>query len=227
MLDVHSPSNGHVPRNTRLGLLAIDIVQPYTCIVGLSMEQKVVDNKVTYQMDVKWTAGGGMKVDATWLSLHRVGKDMPLELYTSSLESLEQSDISLSESNYQSPLKLSQISLISNFTSAPPSSLRGQKKKLLHRFLEQPKVEFLQASQVQKGFARWGTGNQGSYSPTIFGSSIVFTTQIGENSARISETRFSNSTGTVFKSLFIPILFLPVFIVRSSQKSLSSHIDTS
>ena len=31
ILDRHSHNNGHVPRNARLALMAIDMVQPYVC----------------------------------------------------------------------------------------------------------------------------------------------------------------------------------------------------
>jgi hypothetical protein len=73
-LDNTATSNGHIPRNTRLCLLAIDIAQPYSCVknVELNLQTKtsINDNSI-YNLDVEWEVGGGMKVDATWLSVHK------------------------------------------------------------------------------------------------------------------------------------------------------------
>jgi hypothetical protein len=51
------PENGHVPRNVRLTLAAIDLVQPYVCI-----------SKVN-ETDISWYVGGAVNVDSTFIQL--------------------------------------------------------------------------------------------------------------------------------------------------------------
>ena len=65
ILNVTATSNGHIPRNVRLSLLAVDVLQPYNCLTSISAEQ------VTGGMrfNIKWTVGGGFNVDSTWVSI--------------------------------------------------------------------------------------------------------------------------------------------------------------
>jgi hypothetical protein len=69
--------NGHVSRNIRLALSAIDLVQPYACVSSARLvrtaapsRRLVKDNAGVSGVDVSWYVGGGLKVDATWLSWH-------------------------------------------------------------------------------------------------------------------------------------------------------------
>mmetsp|Transcript_7545 Transcript_7545/g.22036 ORF Transcript_7545/g.22036 Transcript_7545/m.22036 type:complete len:786 (-) Transcript_7545:2991-5348(-) len=87
VLDANTKGNGHVSRNIRLSLLAIDMVQPYVGIVGVNklaladdivpkenrepnscLETKAVmvaQNAKT--VDIEWTVGGAMAIDNTEL----------------------------------------------------------------------------------------------------------------------------------------------------------------
>lgn len=66
ILDDRSASNGHVPRNVRLALMTVDVVQPYVCVLSAS----VADNSP--RVGIKWHVGGSASVDATWLAWHPV-----------------------------------------------------------------------------------------------------------------------------------------------------------
>lgn len=68
---------GHVPRNTRLALAAVDMVEPYVCFsagaTGVGADE-FVDT-----FSVEWYVGGTHVVDKTWLSWHRshpIGHDV-------------------------------------------------------------------------------------------------------------------------------------------------------
>jgi hypothetical protein len=87
VLDRSSTANGHVSRNIRLALLAVEMVQPYTAIVAVNQlplsddvvpmmkreSTNCVDNKAVMVaknakiVDVEWTVGGAMTVDETEL----------------------------------------------------------------------------------------------------------------------------------------------------------------
>ena len=83
----HEPvCNGHVQRNIRLSLSAVDLVQPYVCLSKLSLVHSMdskdnVDTGTNSRtasshtrsvpsIQVSWYVGGGHHVNATWLSLH-------------------------------------------------------------------------------------------------------------------------------------------------------------
>ena len=59
--------NGHVQRNIRLSLSAIDLAQPYVCFSDLSVEST---SGGSHKLSASWYVGGGHSVNATWLSLH-------------------------------------------------------------------------------------------------------------------------------------------------------------
>lgn len=61
MLRSGSPGDGHVPRNTRIALLAADIVQPYVCL------QSVVSSASF--MELEWYVGGAETVDMTFVTV--------------------------------------------------------------------------------------------------------------------------------------------------------------
>ena len=61
--DGNERGNGHVPRNVRLALSAIDAVQPYVCV------NKVLSTPGGLPT-LEWSVGGAFSVDATWLSWH-------------------------------------------------------------------------------------------------------------------------------------------------------------
>lgn len=71
ILDKASPENGHVPRNARLGLMAVDAVQPYACFAGIALN-KTSETSGTAgtappppppsRLSLQWYAGGGFSV---------------------------------------------------------------------------------------------------------------------------------------------------------------------
>ena len=64
---------GHVPRNTRLALAAIDLVEPYVCFNGVKTTQSSSDatSREKGAIRVQWYVGGAVTVDQTWLAWHR------------------------------------------------------------------------------------------------------------------------------------------------------------
>jgi len=58
---------GHVPRNVRLALAAIDFVEPYVCFSAVKPPQ----SHSSGGLRVQWYVGGASTVDKTWLSWHR------------------------------------------------------------------------------------------------------------------------------------------------------------
>lgn len=77
--------SGHVPRNTRLSLVAIDTVQPYVCISLL---------KTISSFDISWYVGGGFNVIKTWISWHLLPNKIYLNLNNNiELSSSEKSGI--------------------------------------------------------------------------------------------------------------------------------------
>lgn len=191
-MDARSPSNGHVPRNTRLGLLAIDVVEPYTCITDLSLQREKNGNVMSFQLDIKWKVGGGMKVDATWLTLHRHGPDSKafVDSHSPFLHNFEPPDVSENvERTYSAVTELSQIS---SSNSSLSTLLRGRRHL---EYKNEASMKFLQVSPIKKGYARWGRNDQNSYLPTIFASTITFANQkLYEAKAGPSGTILNNST---------------------------------
>lgn len=60
ILDAES-GTGHVPRNVRLALMLIDIVEPYVYVVDAAMDE--------LSIQVRWEVGGAFKVDETQVVL--------------------------------------------------------------------------------------------------------------------------------------------------------------
>ena len=86
--DNSKTNNGHVPRNVRLGLVAVDTAVPYVCIHSAEVSIKEASIKGGKedkeggetqsdedegQINVVWSVGGGVLVDNTWLQWHPVG----------------------------------------------------------------------------------------------------------------------------------------------------------
>lgn len=69
VLDASSKGNGHVPRNIRLAIMTVDIVQPYVCILSASTSS-ISSSGSKPSLAVKWHVGGSVTVDATWLAWH-------------------------------------------------------------------------------------------------------------------------------------------------------------
>jgi hypothetical protein len=87
VLDRSTTENGHVSRNIRLALLAVEMVQPYVAIVAINQlplsddvvpmmkreSMTCLDNKAVMVaknakiVDIEWTVGGAMTVDKTEL----------------------------------------------------------------------------------------------------------------------------------------------------------------
>ena len=72
---------GHVPRNIRLGLVAIDAAQPYVCFakrvaVKRASNRRNEDRRVeteapSFELKVKWYVGGAFTTDQSFLAWHR------------------------------------------------------------------------------------------------------------------------------------------------------------
>lgn len=56
---------GHVPRNSRLSLVAIDTVEPYLCFSEVTLS-----DSSPHSLSASWYVGGGFHVKSTWLSWH-------------------------------------------------------------------------------------------------------------------------------------------------------------
>ena len=65
LLNNKAPSNGHVPRNLRLALLSIDILQPYTCFSDI----KSTVSTSGLRVELGWFVGGSFAVDQTFLAV--------------------------------------------------------------------------------------------------------------------------------------------------------------
>lgn len=74
--------NGHIPRNVRLSLMAIDLLEPYVCfsLATMNSSPPVYDANRTHHINVpsvssflhlKWYVGGAHQVDKTFLTLSR------------------------------------------------------------------------------------------------------------------------------------------------------------
>lgn len=62
-----SPNNGHVPRNLRLALTAIDVVQPYVCFKNI--KTKYISQTNSLNVDLVWSVGGAFHVENTFVEL--------------------------------------------------------------------------------------------------------------------------------------------------------------
>lgn len=69
---------GHIPRNTRLALAAIDFVEPYICFHPRT--GKLFNTNDTQGLYVQWYVGGARTVDKTWLSWHSTPPQKKREL---------------------------------------------------------------------------------------------------------------------------------------------------
>lgn len=95
-MDPNGEQNGHVPRNVRLSLAAIDMVQPYTCLSQVSLINKqrravvprralrdrnarqltappplnATESAPIADLQVEWYVGGSQTVDCTFLAWH-------------------------------------------------------------------------------------------------------------------------------------------------------------
>lgn len=64
-IDERETHGGHVPRNTRLGLLAVDVMQPYVCVSGV---RTITGDAAA--LEVEWYVGGSQEVKNMRLSWH-------------------------------------------------------------------------------------------------------------------------------------------------------------
>ena len=72
---------GHVPRNIRLGLVAVDTAQPYVCLskrvaVKRAADRRSEDRRLDalapdFELKVRWFVGGAFATDVSFLSWHR------------------------------------------------------------------------------------------------------------------------------------------------------------
>ena len=60
---VQAGAGGHIPRNARLALAAVDFAQPYVCLQSL-------DGQAGGSLKARWMVGGASTVSSTFLSLH-------------------------------------------------------------------------------------------------------------------------------------------------------------
>lgn len=64
--------NGHIPRNIRLGLMAIDSLEPYVCMSQTRLTTNNVSASTSQSfLHLKWYVGGAHTVDKTFLTLSR------------------------------------------------------------------------------------------------------------------------------------------------------------
>jgi hypothetical protein len=88
ILDPNSPENGHVPRNVRLSLVAIDMVQPYVCVSKIATRRE---------------ASAATRQARRHLQLEPVGTNRPLEEHskdgTASNRRVDENAISTEGSN--------------------------------------------------------------------------------------------------------------------------------
>ena len=65
---------GHIPRNARLALAAIDVVEPYVCFGSLDAKTRLGSGyglrSNNNELTIQWYVGGAHAVDRTWLSWH-------------------------------------------------------------------------------------------------------------------------------------------------------------
>jgi hypothetical protein len=67
---LNTKSNGHIPRNIRVALTAIDMVQPYICFNHLAIINKESDLKAEkLELSLDWYVGGAVSVDSTFLTI--------------------------------------------------------------------------------------------------------------------------------------------------------------
>jgi hypothetical protein len=62
-LSIDSPGNGHVARNLRLSLEAIDLLEPYICLTQIDSYDR--------HFDISWRSGGVITVDQSFAAWHR------------------------------------------------------------------------------------------------------------------------------------------------------------
>lgn len=86
--------SGHIPRNTRLSLVAIDTIQPYVCISSLSYSPSTTTSSTTFTtsttsatatpatFDISWYVGGGYNIFKTWISWHLLPSKISSNLNT-------------------------------------------------------------------------------------------------------------------------------------------------
>lgn len=66
-----SSCDGHVQRNIRLALSAVDMVQPYICLSNVNIPNFGSSAlRGAHSLQVSWFVGGSQHVDRTWVSLH-------------------------------------------------------------------------------------------------------------------------------------------------------------
>lgn len=70
ILNVSSMDNGHIPRNVRLSLTAIDMLQPYVCLLSVVAATGTSSSHVIVMVTVTWVVGGAEMVDASWISVY-------------------------------------------------------------------------------------------------------------------------------------------------------------
>lgn len=96
LLITNGAGNGHISRNLRIALMAIELVQPYVSILGangVALEDDIVPSKDRSnrscmqnkamlipsnkkEIEIEWTVGGGFTVDETRI-IHGRWEDMP------------------------------------------------------------------------------------------------------------------------------------------------------
>ncbi len=143
--------NGHVPRNVRAALVAIDTVQPYVCIKSVAAEGTSIN--------LQWSVGGGAKVDATWLEWHAIGASEE-EMYSHA------GDDTYLRSVLPTPLAPPSGSAAAATTRTLREAGRGRFKGMgmgmggNNRFRRArtatPAHGSVAASEVQSGLAQWG-----------------------------------------------------------------------
>jgi hypothetical protein len=193
-LDPLSDQSGHISRNARLALLAIDVAAPYLCFESATLDHsvpfnttessqssRILDPEVQVPvgfppkghpsertLSVSWYVGGAVTVDYTLLSLH-----LPPPLLASNL-SVPLQDIPWSSilDQLQPPHigvgrnHKSRVLQASNKTSTDSTSASASARNGKSDFPLLP----MELSVLQSGEARWGGRNP--HRPQAFSSSV-------------------------------------------------------
>lgn len=135
--------NGHVPRNVRLALATVDAAQPYVCI-----NKAAKNGRAPEGMDVQWSVGGSLTVDATWLSWH------PAEITEPEMSSSTALGLGAWQVLHTEIDKVA--GTLQNAASSDPATVAAALKE----------VGLGPASEVQSGRGLWGSRSAQNTRPT-------------------------------------------------------------
>lgn len=156
ILSTNSPQNGHIPRNVRINLLALDLLQPYVCFQDYSLTTRPVSSSSTSSnhapvlpnqqnsiaLTIKWYVGGAFDVDESFLTLHKFHSFQPKVTSTEDF------------TNYLNYIGNDGLldTLVSNFKKKTADSNAGPVRE--HE-LHHKEMVYMLSSSLHKGPTRW------------------------------------------------------------------------